>query len=187
MPRPKKKFTTSKKTSKNFRARPGGNGQKGTVIPGTDETFIRKYPGEDPQKKLIPDQRPDFETIAAAPDDEAAKHQYPPPKKEPIFRKMWMAFIDSIARRENFNISHLNNLEILCDLYVDYEDLRKFLRINGRSYKVQGRQGEIWKFFPEVDLLSKVLMQINNYTKLLGLVLKKDESGESDGEKANWD
>ncbi len=181
MPKAKKRSTTYKR-----KAGPG-RGHKTAVIPGTGEKFERSYVGEDPRKVIIPDKGPDFEKVAGDPNDEASKHQFPPPKKHPIFRKMWMSFIDRIIDRENFHISHLNNLEILCDLYVDYDDMRTFLRVNGRTYKVQGRQGEIWKVFPEVELLNRAQIHINNYTRLLGLLLKKDKSSESGGDADNWD
>lgn len=178
----KKKSTISKKKL----GRPPGTG-KGRTIPGTKEHFKADYDGQDPKKIIYPKENPDIEETLPEPDDEAAGHQFPPPSKDPTFRRMWMQFIDSIARRENFTMGHLNPLEILCDLYVEYESLRKFIRKRGRSYLVYGRAGKIWKLYPEVGQLNTVQHQINIYMKQLGLLLKKDTSSESGGEKENWD
>ena len=153
---------------------------------GKKETFKRSYHGEDFKKDIYPDPVEDSEAVEPMPDDEAAKHKYPPPKKNKTFRKIWMQFIDSLVSRENFKVGHLNNLEILCDLYVEYEELQKFIRTKGRSYLSVGRSGEVWKFYPEVSHLSKVQLQIKNYTAMLGLVPKKDHGTEAGG-KSEWE
>ncbi len=101
---------------------------------------------------------------------------YPPPKKNLIFRRKWKEFIDNVAGRYNFNIAHLSQLEILCDLYVSYESMTKFLRINGLTYETYGRQGRAVKPFPQVQQMNKTLSEIRNYSRILGLLLKKDES-----------
>lgn len=184
MPKSKKRNTTSKKTSKAFAANPGGRGKKGTTIGGKE--FIRQYPGQDPRFEEHPDFKPDPETTAPEPDDEASKHRYPPPKKDKIFREKWGQFIDSVSGRENFKVGHLNTLEILCDLYVEYDQLQKFIRRKGRTYKSVGRAGEVWKFYPEVMQLNKVQGQIKDYTKMLNLLPKKDHSGDDGGEGSEW-
>ncbi len=172
---------TSKKKNKR------GSKPTGLKLQGMKGTFKRTYPGEDPHKAVIKDQGPDFEEVASEPTDEASKIKYPPPKKDPKFRRVWMQFIESISKRENFNIGHLNSLEILCDLYVECEDLRKFLRKQGRSYQASGRSGVVWKMFPEVGQLNTVQNQIKDYMRLLSLTLKGDVTGESGGEKENWE
>jgi hypothetical protein len=121
------------------------------------------------------------------PNDEASKHKYPPPSKHPVFREKWMNFIDNITRRENFHVSHLENFRILCDMYVEYSELKDFIKENGRTYCSVGRQGEVWKPYPEVTLLGKVEASIKEYSKMLGLLLKKDHGTESGGEGGAWD
>lgn len=137
-------------------------------------------------KDVLPDPIVDPEEMIERPEDEESKLKYPPPKKNEVFRRKWGQFLASVINRENFHVGHLNSLEVLCDLYVDYEDLRKFIRINGRSYQAFGRHGKIWKFFPEVNQLNKVQASIKTYMLILGINLKRDESGESGGEKENW-
>lgn len=169
-------------SSKRDRGRPKGKGLK-----GTKRKVIVDYEGQDPRLEEHPDQRPDFEQVAETPQDGASSHKYPPPKKNPTFRKVWMQFIDSIARRENFNIGHLNVFEVFCELFVDYEDLRKFIRTHGRHYWVHGRGGRFLKPYPEIQQLERIQHQINLYMKQLGLGLKKDSIGKSGGEEDNWD
>lgn len=154
---------------------------------GTDAKFQRSYPGEDPKHDEFPDPVEDVEKTLPEPTDAAAKHKFPPPKRHPVFRKIWMDFIDNIASRENFKSGHLHPLEILCDLHVEYEDLRAFIRTHGRSYKSFGRAGLVWKFYPEVQQLNSVQAQIKEYMKMLGLLLKKDHStANPNGEKDEW-
>lgn len=145
-----------------------------------------KFAGHEPRAEFHRPAKPDYENMPA-PEDEAAKHKYPPPSKHPVFREKWMSFIDNITRRDNFHISHLENFRILCNMYVEYEDLKEFIRVNGRSYCSLGRQGEVWKPYPEVMLLSKTEASIKEYSKMLGLILKKDHGTESGGEGNKWD
>jgi len=158
----------------------------GHRVKGTRKKFFRDYPGQDPVILKIPKPVPDPEAIAPVV-DEASQHKYPPPRVHPIFRKIWMEFIDNICARENFKVGHLNSLEILCDLYVEYDELRAFLRQHGRSYQSLGRSGQVWKPFPEVAQLNLVQSNIKEYTKMLGLLLKKDHSSLSGGEKDEWE
>lgn len=179
-----KKSTISEPLAKNGR-RIGK--RKNNSRPADGLRFRRSYPGEDPKMDLRPKPKEDIEAVTPEPQDKASKHQYPPPKKNPLFRTKWMRFIDNVTKRENFNIAHLDSLEILCDLYVEYEDLQRFVRVNGRSYLSLGRSGEIWKFYPEVQHLARVQAQIKEYSKMLGLLLKKDHGSESGGEAAEWE
>jgi hypothetical protein len=165
-----------------------GRGKKatGVKLPGTDKKFIREFSG---QEATIIEKDPviaDPEAVVTV-QDEISKHKYPPPRNHPIFRKIWAEFIDNVCSRENFKVGHLNSLEILCDLYVEYDDLRAFLRTNGRSYKSISRAGQIHKLYPEVTQLNIVQSNIKEYMKMLGLLLKKDHSTESGGEKDNWE
>lgn len=184
----KKSKRATKNTSTSKPKRPRGRPAIGHKLRGLKERFHRSYPGEDPRVDIVPPPKEDIEkAFDIPPDDEYEQLQYPPPKKHPTFRKMWAQFIENVTERENFKVGHLNSLEILCDLFVDYEDLREFIRVNGRSYQSVGRQGVVWKFFPEVRQLNAVQAQIKEYMKMLGLLLKKDHSSQSGGEKDNWE
>lgn len=181
MRKAKKNSTTSKRCL----GRPSGSG-RGKKIPGTNTLIKGTLHGEDPRLIVHPPCRPDPEQILDEPDDDLSRHKYPPPKKNPVFRRVWGQFIDSISRRDNFNVGHLNALEVLCDLFAEYEDLHAFIRMKGRSYQAFGRSGMIWKLYPEVGYLKSVKHQINVYMKQLGLTLRRDESGLSGGEAGEW-
>lgn len=182
-----KKLKTKKQKPSTSTSRRGVGRPPGVKVPGSDKIFMRSYPGEDPRHEEHGDPVPDLEKTLPEPDDDLASHTYPPPKKHPTFRKIWGQHIDNIVSRENFKVGHLNSLEILCDLHVDYEDLREFLRTRGRTYKAYSRQGLMYKFYPEVQQLNNVQNQIKDYMKLLGLTPGKDKSPQSGGEKENWE
>lgn len=180
----KKKKPKGPYIAKGLRGKKG----EGLRMSGTDKKFQRSYPGEDPKIEEHADPVEDIETTLPEPNDAGSKHKYPPPKKHPRFRKVWMDFIDNITGRKNFKTGHLNALEILCDLHVEYDDLRAFVRKHGRTYKSYGRQGLAHKFYPEVTQLNNVQTQINNYMKTLGLILNKDDNpgDPNGGEKNEW-
>ena len=100
---------------------------------------------------------------------------YKPPGTNPIYIKKWNEFIDDVVARENFKPGHLSQLEILCDLYVEYENLKGALEFLGPTYNTGARNGDQIKKRPEVQQKSKVIDQIQQYTKMLGLLLKKDK------------
>ncbi len=171
-----------KKNSTSNRGRPAG-----LKVKGKRKKFMRDYPGQDAKIEIHKKPKADPETTTPSPDDEASRHKYPPPKKGIVFRTKWMRFIDNVVARENFNIAFLDQLEILCDLYVEYEELQSFIRTQGRTYESVGRNGKQIRFYPEVAHLSRVQAQIKEYSKMLGLLLKKDHGTVSGGEKSEWD
>lgn len=171
-----KNLKKKKLTSKGRRGKP----------PTGVKVFHRKFPGQEPTISLRPEAREDIEKVCAVPDDEGSRHKYPPPKRNPLFRRKWMRFIENVTARKNFNIAHLDSLEILCDLYVEYEELGEFVRVNGRSYCSVGRNGEVWKPYPETNELKRVQALIKEYSKMLGLLLKKDDGTVSGGEGDEW-
>lgn len=154
---------------------------------GETKKFVRSSEGQEPRVEFHNPPKPDSEKTTDAPDDEYAALKYPPPKKHPIFRKKWGAFIDSLVSRDNFKVGHLNNLEILCDLYVEYAELQEFIRTHGRSYVSVGRNGEAWKFYPEVGQLTRVQANIKTYTAMLRLEPSKDYGTASGGEESEWE
>lgn len=174
---------TKKKKKRRVRGRRG----EGLRIKGSKEKFKRSYPGEDAKIEIHPEEKEDPEKLVKAPRDQASKHKFPPPKKNLIFRKIWMLHIDNLSARDNFKIGHLEMLSMLCDLHVQYDELETFIRKKGRSYESIGRNGRVFKFYPEVSQLTRVVAQIKDYTKILNLLPGKDNSPESGGEGDEWD
>jgi phage terminase small subunit len=177
-----KKEKNTSISKKRGRGRPPGR-----KVLGTKQKFYPEHPNQDALIIKKPKLKADSEEMMIVPEDEASKHKYPPPKLNPVFRMKWMRFIDNVSSRENFNIAHLDSLEILCDLYVEYADLQKFIRTHGRTYESLGRNGRQIRFYPEVAQLNKVQAQIKEYSKMLGLLLKKDQGTESGGEAKAWE
>jgi hypothetical protein len=180
MERKKKKSIYKKlpKSKKGHRLKGGDN---------PEERFTPEYTGEDPRAEDHPGTDDVDYEAGPEPNDKASKHKYPPPRKHPIFREYWISYIDNIVSRENFTRAHLSQLEMLCDLHVEYEQLSKFVREKGRRYKSYGRNGMQWKFYPEVVQRNKVQSQMKEYMKLCGLLLKKDQGDGSGEEKEQWD
>ena len=112
--------------------------------------------------------------------------KYPSPKKNKEFVARWKQLIGGVVSRSNFKMGHLYQLEILCDLYVEYDVLTKFIRMKGHTYTAHGRQGRIVKPYPQVTLLTRVQSEIRSYCKMLGLLMTPDKSGESGGEDSEW-
>lgn len=110
---------------------------------------------------------------------------FPPPKKNPVFRQKWQSLIKTIAMRDNFKPIHLFQLEVLCDLLVEYEQLSKFIRQHGYTYTAIGRQGKQIKTYPQVAERNRVKDQIRGYCKMLDLITPKgagDGKGKDGGE-----
>lgn len=119
-------------------------------------------------KKQIYTKNEDVEA-KPAPKDGLEKLKYPPPKKNPLFRQKWARLVDIVVGRPNFKPGHLESLEILCDLYVELEELSTFIRVNGRSFKVLTTTGDFWRLFPEVSQRDAVRSQIEKYSRNLDL------------------
>lgn len=99
---------------------------------------------------------------------------FPPPRKDRTFVKKWKSLIGTIASRDNFKKAHLFQLEVLCDLFSEYEALSKWIRKRGYTYSSLGRQGKQIKTYPEVSERNRVKEQIARYMKMLGLVTGKE-------------
>ena len=109
-----------------------------------------------------------------------------PKGKEKEFKKYWDLFLPQVTDRDNFHTSHLQQLEILCDLYVDYHILTNFVRENGYSFVTEGRYGETSRPHVEVQVRQKVVSEIRAYSKLLGLLLEKGMPSDPE-ESSEWD
>jgi phage terminase small subunit len=125
--------------------------------------------------------------LATEPNDEYSKMKYPPPKKNKIFREKWVKFVKSLASRDGFKEAHLEALEILCDLYVEYEELGRVLRVEGRTYEKVSRWGAVKAMHPAIHEQGRVRASIRSYTLGLDLFPKKDFSEGADGEEEEWE
>lgn len=100
---------------------------------------------------------------------------FPPPRRNPVFVKRWSEYVTDVVRRENFKVGHLAQLKILCDLFVEYDDLLEELKISGYTYESHGRNGTQVKEMPTVAMIARVRSSIITYSKVLGLLLVKDK------------
>jgi hypothetical protein len=112
--------------------------------------------------------------------------RYPSPKKCKEFTSKWRQLIGGVVSRDNFKMGHLYQLEILCDLYVEYGALSKFVRIKGHTYTSVGRNGKDIKTYPQVSLMFRTQAEIRSYSKMLGLIMTPDKSSTSGGEASEW-
>lgn len=107
------------------------------------------------------------------------------PRKDKAFSKYWKMFLGDIENRDNLKLSHLHQLQILCDLCVEYDELREAIIFAGRTYVSVGRNGDQIKLHPNVQQMNRVVSEIRNYSKILGIQLVKDttttkDEGEND-------
>ena len=106
------------------------------------------------------------------------------PRKEPSFKRYWDNFIGDIKDRPNLKPSHLWQLQVLCDLCVEYDDLREIIALTGRTVSNGGgRNGAQLSLTPEVGQMNKVLIEIRNYSKILGLILVQDKKVRTEEEE----
>lgn len=107
------------------------------------------------------------------------------PSDDPVFVKYWDLLMPKIVERPNFDENHLKHLEILCDLYVEYNNLTKFIKENGYSFSTSSRYGDVSRPHVEVQIRTKVLAEIRAYTKMLGLLIDK-AMPPADEEEEHW-
>ena len=97
------------------------------------------------------------------------------PKKDKKFIEYWNLYIEDVCGRDNVKPGHLKQLELLCDMYVEYETLSDILIFEGYTYDNHGgRNGDQLKLRPEVQQLNRVRSEIRAYSVMLGLALVKD-------------
>ncbi len=198
MAKKKTKRNTTFDPDKKIRSSPTGRARRHSY-PKADTSMIPKVKGDkEPSLMVKPEPRPDPEDEEMFEVDEdmdlswdgEGDHPYltyPPPRKNLVFRRKWKEFIENIYERDNFRRGHLSQLAILCDLYVDYDELSKFIRVNGFEYTSFGRQGKQIRMYPQVTQRNKILSEIRSYSLALGLVLKKDSSTGTTTEDESWD
>lgn len=167
-------MTTTKNRKRKFARR----GPRKTIQPVVDNIIDVSVGGQ-----LLEDPA---DTAPASVDSNPVHAKYPPPKKGKEFSEKWRQIIGGVVSRSNFKMGHLYQLAILCDLYVEYGVLQKFIAAKGYTYEAIGRQGVILKPYPQVQLMMRVQGEIRNYSKMLGLLMAPDKSGESGGEDSEW-
>lgn len=116
----------------------------------------------------------------------APSKKYLSPVKSKEFKVYWNKLVESITERGNFREGHLKNMEILCTLYVEYDKLTDVISRLGYTYEAHGRYGTQIKTRPEVQERIKILAEIRQYSRLMGVVLGKDEGPADAGDK-EWD
>ncbi len=114
------------------------------------------------------------------------KYKTPQPKNKE-FTKYWNLFIDDVTSRANFREGHLEQLAILCQLYDQFYKNTKQLIEEGYSFESAGRNGAQHKPHPVCAIRDKALAEIRQFSKLLGLVLEKDEHKNEDQTGDEWD
>jgi len=113
--------------------------------------------------------------------------RFPSPSEKETFKKYWNMYLCDIKDRENLKPSHLLQLRVLCDLSVEYDELQDILTLQGRTFESEGRNGFQIKIRPEVAQLNRVVTEIRNYSKILGLVLAKDTTSTKEEEPNEFD
>jgi hypothetical protein len=110
---------------------------------------------------------------------------YPSPKpNNEKYTEYWNMYLRDIGDRENLKPSHVTQLKILCSLCIEYDELQEILELEGRTYESMGRNGLQIKLKPEVQLIKSCIAEIRNYSKMLDLVLSKDQTM-TNGDKEN--
>jgi phage terminase small subunit len=111
---------------------------------------------------------------------------YPPPRTTVIFMQKWFQLIDDVVRSPMFKKSHLSQLEMLCEMHEDLENVMTFVRQHGYSYMCMNANTRQSKAYPEVAIANKLRTEIRNTYKQLGLGSGKEialpDSGDDDWE-----
>lgn len=115
------------------------------------------------------------------------QRQYRCPSSDEQFKFYWTSLIDEVAGKDSFRESHLLQLKILCDLYVDHEKLKAIVDVAGYTYTISGRNGDQQKTTPEFTEMMRVRGAIKDYSRQLGLQIGKELAPTEDAEEDNWD
>jgi len=112
--------------------------------------------------------------------------EYPAPKSDKRFNYYWDRNLGNITSRDNFKQEHLDQLAILCQMYVDCEKIEAVIQEDGMTYESSGRNGKQIKTHPLLTQLNVVRTHIAVYAKMLGLTLNKDTKLRESEEELNW-
>jgi len=99
-----------------------------------------------------------------------------------LFTFYWDLMVDDITSRKNVSSSHLLQFKVLCDAYCQYDDLQDKVKEEGYVLTRFTDKGETISTNPHLNQLNRAISQIKEYSKMLGLILVKDDSAPSDDE-----
>jgi hypothetical protein len=113
------------------------------------------------------------------------------PIKDKKFEKYWNLYIGDVTARDNFKLGHLEHLRILCQIMVNFDKLQAQIDRDGFTYETdpdgKSRYGNQVKVNPACTLRDKILAEIRQYSKMLGLLLEKDKVTNEKGDKDEWE
>lgn len=110
-----------------------------------------------------------------------------PHPEDKIFTKFWNLAIGDVLKRKNFKEHHLDQLRILCGLYSEYHTVDSIIKEEGYTFSSSGRYGEQLRPRPEIAIRDKILGEIRLYSRMLGLVLEKDQdTNENPEDESQW-
>ena len=112
------------------------------------------------------------------------QRKYPAPDKK--IKYFWDLYVDDVTSRDNFKEGHLEQLRILCDLHTKYVKLSEDIDENGYTYESDGRYGFKELERVEVKIWKNVLAEIRQYSRVLGLILVKDNKLRNEDEGDSW-
>ena len=122
------------------------------------------------------------------------RKKFPPPVKTKEFSDYWFKFVRACGDNPSFGIHQLKNIEILCNLYTEYDrmtyELDVYFEENaGYSVVSHGRYGTQHRPHPIIGERKGVLGEIRQYTKMLAIELKPlkvEPPEEKDPEADQW-
>jgi len=110
------------------------------------------------------------------------------PSVDPEFNRYWDLFIGDVTARENFKPGHLEQLAILCRMYMEFYALSKQIDERGAVYENDSpRYGITIKVHPATTIRDKTIAEIRHFSKMLGLILVKDSEMKDKPKKSEWD
>lgn len=113
--------------------------------------------------------------------------KYRCPKKDKKFKKYWDLLIADVVERDNFKGSHLLQLELLCDMFVDYATMKEIVEREGVLVDVDTRYGDRLLPHPLTTRIDKTLVTIRTYCKLLGIETYRDTKVKEPEGADEWD
>lgn len=95
----------------------------------------------------------------------------------------WSRIVDSIDR-DKVKPSHIKQMQLLCDLYIEYDQLSETLEQEGYLVTNITSQGETHKINPLYNAKDRTVKSIMQLTKSLGIELytSKDDTPTEDQE-----